>query len=227
METIIVFALILTLFVGVVALGFVFLKFYQEKKKNDILSLRDKQQSDTIHTFETKLRSLAPNKLSFVDKIKHDFKIKEMLSGVANNTEGVFCATGCLFHNGGHIPTQLSMIYEECNHNDHVPHEVMVNFQGIRTNKMYQQIFTLLDSPYLKIDNVENEDYFSKLLKKSSTDRYLAFCIKYDSKTPVMFFGVHLTKEAQLTEEFIESIRTEIETVREDVINLFAYKLKN
>jgi len=227
METFIVFALTLSLLVAVLAFGFVILKFYQEKKKNDVLSLRDKKQSDTIHTFETKLRSLAPNKLSFVDKIKHDFKIKEMLSRIANNTENVFCATGCLFHNGGPIPTQLSMIYEECNHNEHVAHDVMVNFQGIRTNKMYQQIFVLLDSSYLKINAVDDSNYFSKLLEKSSTEKYLAFCIKYDEKTPVMFFGIHLTKEAELTEEFIESIRTEIETVRENVITLFAYKLKN
>lgn len=223
----IVLLLTASMLLGVAAFGYVIVKFFQVKKKNDLLTRRDKASSDTITTYESKLRSLAHNKLSFVDKMKHDFRIKEVLSSIANHTDKAFCATACLFHNGGHIPTQLSMIYEECNHNSNIPHEVMVHFQGIRTNKIYQQLFALIDGTHLKINEVVSENnHFEELLSKSATEKYLAFCIKYDDKTPLMFVGVHFTKDAELTPELIANVRREVMTIEQDVINLFAYKLK-
>src|SRR5688572_29450239 len=97
----------------VVLLAYVIFKWNEANFKNTLLLRRDKENTDKLITYQMKLAALAPSELSFVDKMKHDYNIKEVLSKIANLNSDIEFSSGFLFHNGGHIPTQLSMIYEE------------------------------------------------------------------------------------------------------------------
>lgn len=211
---------------GVIVLSYVIFKLNQANLKNSLLLRRDKENTDKLITYQMKLAALAPSELSFVDKMKHDFNIKEVLHKIANlNSDIEFCS-GFLFHNGGHIPTQLSMIYEEKPMGRMQP-RYMDRFQGIRTCTMYQQILLILDSKYLKMNHINaTENKFCQLLHACDTYKFLAYVIKYDEKTPLMFIGVHFKKDAPTTENLIDEIHKEIETIKPDVIKLFANKLK-
>lgn len=222
-ETIITSLIILLV---VVLLSYVIFKWNEANLKNSILLRRDKENTDKLVTYQMKLAALSPSELSFVDKMKHDFHIKEVLHKIANlNSDIEFCS-GFLFHNGGHIPTQLSMIYEEKPVGKMQP-RYMDRFQSIRTCTMYQQILLILDGKYLKMNSINsNENKFCQLLHASDTFKFLAYCIKYDEKTPVMFIGVHFKKDASITEPLIEEIQKEIDSIKPDVIKLFAHKLK-
>jgi len=214
-----------TMILGVLTLCFVILNWQKEKKKNDVLNRRDKEQTGRIQEANIKLRSLSPNKLSFFAKMKHDFAIKEGLSRIAELSPDVICSTACLFHNGGHIPTQLSMIYEENHHRMKRDLGITARIQGFRTNKIYRQILALIDSPCLRLNEIDpKENIFCKALYESDTHRYLGFCIKLEDKSPIMFVGVHFTEQAELTEEIINKIQVQVDLIKPDILSLFAYK---
>lgn len=216
----------LIILVVVVLLSYVIFKLNQANLKNSLLLRKDKENTDKLITYQMKLSSLAPSELSFVDKMKHDFKIKEVLHKIANFNSDIEFTSGFLFHNGGHIPTQLSMIYEEKPVG--TPKErYMYLFQGIRTCSMYQQILLILDSKCLKMNRINpKENKFCQLLDSCGTVKFLAYAVKYDEKTPVMVIGVHLKKDASIDEILIDEIHKEIESIKPDIIKLFAHKLK-
>lgn len=209
----------------VVLLSYVLFKLNEERLKNNILIRQVKENADKLTTYQTKLASLTPNELSFVDKMKHDFNIKQVLFQIANMNDEIIFSSGFLFHNGGNIPTQLSMLYEE--HKMGVDVRFIDTFQGLRTCEMYQQILLILDSRCMRMNSIEpKSNKFCQLLDECQTKKFLAFVIKYDEKTPVMFIGVHLKEGAAIDENLISKISNQVDSIKPDVIKLFAHKLK-
>lgn len=144
--------------------------------------------------------------LSYLEKASFDNKIYQGLCRIREHTDAI-SACGILFHNGGIVPTQVTMLYEKSHGK-----KLKSQFQNLQTTQMFDSIQTILSSQIVNFETSRQFDEFTNLMFENGFGGVICYLIAKDN-APVMAITLcfeEYTKlsetQSALTEKIIQEI---------------------
>lgn len=152
--------------------------------------------------------------LTFLEKARADNSIYKGICQIKKECNCVG-TSGILFHNGGIVPTQITMMYEKTDGN-----KLKGLFQNLQTTEMFESISTVLSAEVVNINTSQMFDQFTKIMYENGYGGIVVVLVAIKS-SPIMAICLHFKEHEELTIAQAAKINKVIEEIRPHIEKLY------